>query len=336
MLTTSPQHGAVYVKALAEFLLEQGFSCQQVFQGTGIDASILSIEKPFAGFDRIATFFENAAVLTGNNVLGLMRGQKREMRRAGLICYVGLSSPTVLDSIKNMNRYRRVFSDAIEMDHQALETDGVLKWHYGVPASLKRRQFVEFATSGLLHDLRQCANRRFSPELVTFRHARNSNIAAFEKYFGCDVVFGAPDNSFRFRQDVLALPLVTADDELYAILRKCCRQSLKEKAANVPPVVLDVERKIADRLAVGEATQETVAKALGVSPRTLSRRLAREGTTFFQIMDDLRLSLATSYLRDSDLALAEIAFLLGYAGQSSFNDAFKRWTGQTPGQYRGT
>ncbi|MFT7596855.1 MAG: AraC-like DNA-binding protein [Paracoccaceae bacterium] len=336
MSSKSPQHGAIYVKTLAQSLLDQGYSDQQVFQGTGIDPTILNIEKPFAGFDQIATFFEQAAVLTGDDALGLTHGQNREMRRAGLICYVGLSSPTVLVSIKNMTRYRRVFSDAIELDHQSLEADGILRWHYSVPASLKRRQFVEFAASGLLRDLRRCANRRFTPDLVTFRHARNSNIPAFGQHFGCEVIFGAPDNSFRFQQADLALPLVTADDELYAILRKCCEEALMEKSANVPPVILDVERKIAERLAAGEANQKSVAKALGMSPRTLSRRLAHEGTTFFHVLEDLRRALAVSYLRDSNLVLAEIAFLLGYAGQSSFNDAFKRWTGQTPGQYRST
>jgi len=66
----------------------------------------------------------------------------------------------------------------------------------------------------------------------------------------------------------------------------------------------------------------------------LSRRLASEGTTFFKTLEELRQALARNYLRDSGLTLAEIAFLLGYSGLSSFNDAFKRWTGHTPGQYR--
>lgn len=334
MSSNSPQHGAIFVKTLAQDLLDQGYSEQEVFHGTGLDPSLLSVDKPFAGFDRVAAFFEHAADLTDNDVLGFVRGQKREMRRAGLIFYVGLSSPTVLDSIKNIARYRRVFSDAVEMDHQKLETEGVLKWHFSVPTSLKRRQFVEFSASGLLFDLRQCANRRFCPELVTFRHARNSNIAEFERFFGCGVEFGAPENTFRFRPADLALPLMTADDELYAILQKCCEDSLKVKSRNMPAVISDVERQIADRLAAGEANQESVAKSLGMSPRTLSRRLAQEDTTFFRVMEGLRRSLATSYLRDSNLVLAEIAYLLGYAGLSSFNDAFKRWTGQTPGQYR--
>jgi AraC-like DNA-binding protein len=334
MPATFPKHEAIYVKKLVEDLRGQGYSEHQVFHGTGVTEAMLEPDKPIAEFDQIAEFFEHASELTGDDTLGFMRGQKREMRRSGLICYVGVSSPTVLDFIQNVTRYRRVFSDAIELDCSTLENDGVVNWHFSVPAKIKRRQYVEFGASGFLHALRQAANRDFHPELVVFSHARNANIAEFETYFGCEVRFGAPQNSVKFKAADLALPLITADDELYKILKNCCDLALQTKARNIPPLIVDVERSIADRLTKGEVTQDDVAKALGMSPRTLARRLANENTTFFKTLEGLRKALALNYLHDSSLVLAEISFLLGYSGMSSFNDAFKRWTGTTPGQYR--
>jgi len=285
-------------------------------------------------FDRIASFFEQAAHLTGDDLLGFARGQRREMRSSGLISYVGASSPTVLDFLKNMVRYRRVFTDAIDVNSEDLASKGLLKWQFNVPQGVKRRQYVEFAASGLVHALRQVSNRKICPEMVTFRHARNADTVEFDRYFGCDVRFGTPENSYRFKASDLALPLMTADDELYKILRNCCENTLQIKARNVPPLIVQVERMISDRLTKGEATQEDVARALGMSPRTLSRRLADEGVSFFKVLEGLRQSLAESYLRDSKLVLAEIAFLLGYSGLNSFSDAFKRWTGKSPGRYR--
>lgn len=334
MLITFPKHGAVYAKKLATDLLEQGFSERQVFGKSGLTAKSLQPEKPMLEVQLITAFFENAAALTGNDTLGFMRGQKREMRRSGLVAYIGISSPTVLSYMLNMAHYRRVFTDAIEVDCDALEHDGILKWHYNVPANVRRRQLVEFGSSGLVHAMRQASGVRFSPELVTYSHARNSNMGEFERYFGCKVEFGAPGNAIHFHKADLALPLQTADNELYAILKGCCEQALEGKSRKVAPLIVDVETAISDRLNRGEANQENVARALGMSPRTLSRRLAREGTTFFKSLENLRKTLARSYLRDSDLGLAEISFLLGYSGLSSFNDAFKRWTGKTPGQYR--
>lgn len=330
----TPKHGAVFVQVLAKDLLEQGFSEEKVFGGTGFDTRLLEHDKPFAPFDDIAGFFEHAADLTGNDTLGFVRGAKREMRRTGLISYVGLSSPTVLDFIKNVTRYRQVFSDAVEIDISNLDRDGIMRWQFSVPSMVRRRQYVEFGASGLLHAMRQAANRNFCPKLVTLRHLRNTNVDVLERFFGCEVQFGAAHNAYHFHKTDLELPLVTADNELYSVLTEYCETILQDKSRNLPPIVIKVERAIADRLAKGEAHQEAVALALGMSSRTLARRLADENTTFFKTLEELRSSLAVSYLKDSNLVLAEIAYLLGYSALSSFNEAFKRWTGQTPGQFR--
>jgi len=329
-----PKHGAVFAKQLADDLLDQGYSEHQVFDGSGFSRADLEPEKPVAEIDRIVSFFEHAADLTGDDILGFVRGQKREMRYSGLISYIGISSPTVLSFLQNLSHYRRVFSDAIEVDCDRLDRDGVLIWHFNIPFRIKRQQFVEFGASGFLHAIRQVANRHICPALVTFGHARNANTDEFSRYFGCDVRFKDSQNALHFKAADLALPLITADDELYKVLRNCCEHALELKTRNIPSLIVEVERAISDRLSKGKATQEDVAKALGMSPRTLSRRLASEGTTFFKTLEELRQALARNYLRDSGLTLAEIAFLLGYSGLSSFNDAFKRWTGHTPGQYR--
>ncbi|PCH68385.1 MAG: hypothetical protein COC12_10090 [Rhodobacteraceae bacterium] len=330
-----PTHGAVYAKTLAQDLLDRGFTEQQIYRDHGLTKEMLEPEHPVVEFDRIAAFYENAAQIANNDLLGFTCGQKRLTRRAGLIYFIGVSSPTVMDLLKNLERYRRVFSDAIEIDCDRLPVDGTLTWHFRVPESVRRRQFVEFAAAGLMNFLYNAANRRIYPEQVTFCHARNENIAAFEKYFGCKVHFGSRENSIKFKAADLDLPLATADSELYKVLRNCCEHALEIKAHdNTPTLVVDVERLISDRLSLGEATLEDVARALGMSPRTLSRRLSGDGTTFFKVLEELRKSLALSYLRDSSLVLAEIAFLLGYSGLSSFSDAFKRWTGKTPGVFR--
>lgn len=336
MPDTTARHGAVFVKVIAEELIERGFGVGDVFEGTGIDPSILDQEKPVAGFGSIAAFFEKWAKQSGNDILGFQRGQVCEMRRAGLICYVGLSSPTVLDFYKNMARYRRVFSDAIEVDIDQLETTGLLTWYSNVPGTIVRRQFVEFGTAGTMTALRQSVGKRITPKGVTFKHARKTNLDEFGRFFGCEVRFSASVNSVRLNLSDLDLPLQTADNELYSVLTQYCDEVLSRKSTRSPDLLLDVERAIVDRLSIGEATQEEVASALGMSPRTLSRRLAKEGTTFFKTLEDLRKSLATSYLKDSNLMLAEISYLLGYAGLSSFSEAFRRWTGQSPGQYRNT
>ena len=330
----SPSHGAVYAVALAHDLLAQGFSEHQVFEGTGLRPQVLQAEIPVASFASIAALFEHAADLTGNDLIGFQRGMQRDTRMSGLIAYVGSASPTLGDSIRNLARYRRVFSDAMEMDLAELDSKGIAEWFYAVPTSVPRRQHLEFAAAGFMGSIRQSTGRRITPRLVTFRHGRKNHVKELEKFFGCEVRFHAARNSFHFKISDLDLPLITADDQLYKVLVGYCQDVLARKARNAPDLVVQIERAIVDRLASGEATQESVANAVAMSPRTLSRRLTALDTSFFKILEDMRLSLATNYLRQSSLALSEISFLLGYSGLSAFNEAFKRWTGKTPGQYR--
>lgn len=333
-MKVSPVHGAFPVKFLAERLLQQGYSELQVFDGTGVSADILQRDRPVLPFQQIAQFFENAASLANNDVIGLQSGQQRDFRKAGLISYVGLSSPTIRDALSNMIRYMRVFSDAVELDPTELQRNGKLVWRYSVPHDVVRRQFAEFAASGVLHDMRLAANRTFYPRLVTFRHTRRTSLDAFSQGFGCEVRFAQPDNALHFDPKDLDLPLLTADNALHTVLQDHCEMVLRDKSRNVPALIVSVERTIADHLTAGRATQSNVAAALGMSARTLSRRLAEQGTSFKTALDTLRASLAKAYLNESDLTLAEISYLLGYAQSGAFNDAFRRWTGTTPGQFR--
>ncbi len=250
-----------------------------------MSAEMLEPDKPTMAFNRIASFFEHAAMLTGDDLLGFAQGQKREMRRAGLIFFVGASSPTILDFLNNVIRYRRVFTDAMDVDAEDLESKGMLKWQFNVPHSIKRRQYVEFSASGLVHAMRQACNRNIVPKLVTFRHARNANTTEFSRFFGCEVRFGMNDNTYQFKAADLALPLITADDELYDVLKSCGENTLRIRARNVAPLVVQVERMISVRLSRGEATQEDVARAMGMSPRTLSRRLADQELSFFRVLE---------------------------------------------------
>jgi AraC-like DNA-binding protein len=95
-----------------------------------------------------------------------------------------------------------------------------------------------------------------------------------------------------------------------------------------------VENQVQKRLPHGKAQASLVAKALALSERTLSRRLANEGATYAQVVDELRRSLALQYLKDPGLTLSQIAWLLGYEGSTSFNHAFRRWTGSSPSEAR--
>lgn len=334
MATPVKKHSAVFSQMLAQVLLERGFDGDTIFEGSGFDAELLQAEAPVGYLVDSMNFFERAAELTNNRNLGFQLGKTRDIRRAGLICYLGLASPTVGGFLANFTRYSRVVSEALEIDMSRLFSEGSIDWEYAISPGLNKRQYVEFSSAILLNTMRLFCTSTITPRVVRFQHNRRSQAQEIEEYFGCRVEFGAARNGYDFTPEDLEQPLISADPQLLNVLQTCGDQVLAEMGRQLPSVVVEVERAIAARLTAGSVTLEAIAAGMGMSPRTLSRKLAAEGTSFFRLLEDLRKSLSKSYLRESDLGLAEIAFLLGYSGLSSFNDAFKRWTGNSPGQFR--
>jgi len=325
---------AIWVRQLAQELAKQGYPVRQLLTQAGISERALHGKDARIPFTKNAAFFELAAEATDNTNLGLEFAQSRDTRDAGLLGYVGLNSPTVKDALKNLSRYRHVMSDALEINVDELENSGNIRWWRRGLASARCRQYMEFGTTNLIRGLREMTRRRLRPVRVTFAHARNARIREFERFFGCPVEFGRRANLIELSQTDLSVPILDADKRLLDVLRGYCTEVLAKHRKRRPSLIETVERLIVDRLSNDEARIDIIAKELAMSRRTFSRALAKLGTSFHAIVETLRKDLALEYLKQSDLTLKEITFLLGYADISSFNHAFKRWTGKTPRDVR--
>jgi AraC-like DNA-binding protein len=130
------------------------------------------------------------------------------------------------------------------------------------------------------------------------------------------------------------MPIVSADPYLNQLLLKYCEEALAHRPAHGATLRSSVENAITPLLPHGKANAGEVARQLGTSHRTLARRLAAEKLTFSEIQTELKTDLAKRYLRDGDLPISQIAWLLGYREVSAFTHAFKRWTGTAPRQSR--
>jgi AraC-like DNA-binding protein len=126
-----------------------------------------------------------------------------------------------------------------------------------------------------------------------------------------------------------------ADPYLLGVLTRHADEFMADRAPRHDSFRVRVERLALQALPRSVPTARQIAARLGVGERTFARRLAAEGASFRQVLDELRRDLALSYLADPELTLSEIAYLLGYAEQSAFTSAFRRWTGQSPRRYRG-
>ncbi len=132
---------------------------------------------------------------------------------------------------------------------------------------------------------------------------------------------------------LLDCPVETADNELLKILKRHCQQILGARP-KADDLVFEVRQLITTLLHSGQPKIDAVAQELGMSSRTLTRRLAEGGVTYKGLLDEVRRKLALRYLKDRRISLKQVAYLLGYSEVSAFYHAFRRWTGSSPVQYR--
>ena len=179
----------------------------------------------------------------------------------------------------------------------------------------------------------QVCSGDFKPDGIFFKHAPRGPIDIYEAHFGCPVHFNTERDALLVCDSLLATPNKLGDKTIASFFD----QHLEKELANIADVVaLDqkVRITVAKGLSEGVPTISDIASSLGMSARTLQRRLSDQGYSFQTLVDLARQELAQKLLKETDYSLAEIAFLTGFSEQSGFTRAFKRWAGQTPRSYR--
>jgi AraC-like DNA-binding protein len=196
------------------------------------------------------------------------------------------------------------------------------------------RHAVEFALASYLVVGRRATGAPIVPRAVRFRHGRPRDVSAHERLFGVPVSFGHACSEIELDPAVLQLPLRDADPAMSKLMERYAEEWLARLGVQTS-LVDQISRHIYAELGSGVPSAEAIARRLGLSERSLSRRLRAEGLPYPEVVDSVRRELALVYLRNRSLKMAEVAFLLGFSELSAFYRAFRRWHGKTPLQVRG-
>jgi AraC-like DNA-binding protein len=256
-----------------------------------------------------------------------------DLREIGLVYYVIASSEQLSGALRNCERYSKINSEGVRLSvglnraaRIGLDYVNVHRW--------SDQHHLEFWLVTLVRICRQVTATRLAPHRLKVRHQRASSSAEFKTFFGVEVEFGADADEIVFAASAASLPIVGRDTYLNDLLRRYAEDALASRPRERKSVRSEVERIVPQLLPHGRATAPEVSRQLGISSRTLARKLADEGVTFAEIINELRAALAKRYLRDRDLPVSEVAWLLGYREVSSLTHAFERWTGMSPRQFR--
>ena len=277
---------------------------------------------------------ELAAQELQDELLGFHLACSFDLREIGLVYYVMASSEQLADALRNAERYSQINDEGVRLRFSIQDGTAAIALDYlNVDRHADRHQ-IEFWLVTLVRICRQVTNGRLAPSRLKTKHFRNGTSAEFRAFFGVDIEFGADADEICFPRPIALLSVVGRDEHLNNLLRRYAEEALARRPRERITVRSKAEDILPNLLPHGKVMASEVARRLGMSSRSMSRKLAEEGTSFAQILDQLRAALAKRYLGDETLPISEIAWLLGYREVSSLTHAFKRWTGMTPGRFR--
>jgi AraC-like DNA-binding protein len=322
-----------WVRGLLDMFAEQGVDGARLLAAAAIRPARLEDPNGRFGADEVSLLWDLAVAASGNPLLGVDRGLAERHANFDLVGFASVSSRDLRAALMEFTRYLDLISSATVFELQP-DADGawLVMGHTGYQRPLPPQR-SSYSVLALLTLCRWVSRRGdLQPLAVQFQFLPPGDPRAFEQAFGAPVRFGSADNRMLLSAQDLAVPLPARNPDLLALHE----QAMDERLAALGDASISarVSEAIALRLDQGEPRREDIAASLALTDRALQRRLQAEHTTFGHLLDEARRELARKYLADSQHALAEMAYRLGFADQSNFFRACKRWFGSPPGQVR--
>lgn len=267
--------------------------------------------------------------------LGIALGRAVTVQTLGVVGYAMQHAPDVRAAFACLTRFRKLIGDLASPEIE--ERSDRVVFHKVEPPRVARLSGLSLAaplgTLTLLGELTGLSTEGLSPIEAAFQHPPPADAARFTEVLRCPVTFNAPETRLAIRSALFEQPLRRPDPSLFVYLERHAH-ALQARVRDSESLTDRVCACLITRLRDGEPDQPAIARALGMSERTLQRRLRDEHTTFAALLDRVRAELASMYLGDPRLAVFEVAYLLGFSEPSAFNRAFRRWTGKTPREFR--
>ena len=329
---------AHHVKALppAIRVMEgSGFTAEQCLEGTGISVHELQLPDSITDFtlEQEFRFHRNLLQLTSDPLLGLRIGRAYTLENYGLFGYAFLSAPTLRQALMIVRNYGPLSFTLFKTDFKVRGRLAALQFSYqgGIPEDLLT-YYVDRDLVASLFGSEFALPEPLALHSVAVMHSDQGNRGAYEAVFNCPLEFDAPCSELRIDAGTLDTPLPMSDVETSGLLQQQCKLLLARMSAGSGFV--DRVRQIIVGRPGYFPDIDYVAEKLGMTSRNLRRKLDAEGSSFKQILAEVRHQLAKEYLATSSLPLEEISVLLGYSTPGNFSHAFKRWQGSSPRQFR--
>jgi AraC-like DNA-binding protein len=317
--------------SLAQRFAEYRIALPALLRRAGLPAGLFQQEKVYLTTAQVFALWRSVGEMSSDPAIGLKLGATPRFEPQHPAAIAVICSRSFGDALQRMARYKKLTCpEEIRIHKKAQETSVEFVW-------LEAREapcdvMVDLVMSWISGVGRRGTDGQIKPlRLELTRPAKHREL--LESHFNCSVRFKAQRNALVFRSSDLDLPFVTYNEELLAMIGPQLESELKSRngSVNVGDQVKDTLRRL---LAGKRPALQDVAQELGMSARTLQRRLTDAGITFQLLVEETRRELARHYLKQSTVELSEAAFLLGFEDVNSFFRAFHVWEGTSPGEWR--
>lgn len=320
-------------KSLAERLRVRGVSLTAVLQRAALPSTFFQQDKILVTTAELFALWRSIGETSTDSAIGLKIGSEQRTEHYSPTAIAAVCSRNLRDALQRIGRYKQLTCPE-EIRIRESRSEVSVEAVYAEATEQEPDVIVDLVLSWLLSIGRRGTDGRISPLRVELARPAG-NRAQLEEHFGCRVHFKARRNALFFTPQDLDKPFVTHNEDLLATVG--AQLDLELGAVHVDDDLADqVKRALKRSMAGKRPVLQNVAVELGMSERTLQRRLTDAGRTFQQLAEEARRELARHYLGRSQTEYHEIAYLLGYEDANSFFRAFHQWEGATPGRMAGT
>ncbi len=317
----------LWVKGLLQAAALQGLSEAEILSQAGISHDRLSLGR-LSLVDTLA-IWRAIEELSPDSLFGFHMGLSLKPTHFQLIAFTMLSSPTLGDAIEKILKYQRLISDGGNFSLVEINQADTALVYQPTANNFSYHQ-IDAVMVVVLSFARWLLNRSIAPKRVSFSHNQQDGVEQYQNFFACEVEFNQVENSIIFPAEVLQEELPGYDPQLASMHEQMADNQLKNLAK--PDIIVRLQQQL--ELTSEAVSRDRLAQQMGMSGRSLQRKLQEQGSSFQQIYDEYRHQKAIELLQDEKYSLLDVSLQLGFAESSTFYRAFKRWQGMTPGEYR--
>ena len=317
-------------RALFYQIVSAGIPPEKLEELTGINRSNLEDPDYRIPVEDHVKLWPVAVQYTGDPALGLHIAEQDRLSDLGVVGHLMSNAGNLKIAVRLMITYLRLLVEDELLVLQEKEDSFLLDYEIN-QFQFYTRHAVERMIASIVIQSRILTGKDIVPLKIDFTHKKPEYFEEYQRIFKAPVYFDRQINRIEFKRSDFELQLPGSQSYLQGVLEGHAA-TLLQKLKQEETLKGKVLRLILKLLPMVDSTQ--VAEKLGMSGRTLNRKLKEEKTSFREIYEEARKNLATDYLKKGEFSICDVAFMTGFSQTSAFNRAFKRWTGQNPGVFR--